>query len=177
MRNSILRFSSFATLNFADILYSFYKNTAGILENVASYGIGLVVWKCLLDYFRLKRSTSLPNPRGPLSSRIPSAAIVSANSQVRAVLELSHRDSQAHSQGKGKKPHVYSPKKRAEIGKLAGQTGPFKAARRFSRKLGYSVNESTARRFKELHDQERKTKRRTRRYHWVTCEELFKDDK
>jgi len=69
--------------------------------------------------------------------------------------EPSHGDSQ----DKRKKRHVYSPKKRAEIGKLAGQIGPSEAARRFTRKLGYSVNESTARRFKKLYDQERKIKR------------------
>jgi len=69
--------------------------------------------------------------------------------------EPSHGDSQ----DKRKKRHIYSPKRRAEIGKLAGQIGPSEAARRFSRNLGYSVNESTARRFKKLCDQERKTKR------------------
>jgi len=57
---------------------------------------------------------------------------------------------------KGKKSHVYSPKKRAEIGRLAGQFGPSKATRR---KLGYSLNESTACRFKTLYMKEKQKKR------------------
>jgi len=120
----------------------------------------------LLDYFRLKCSGSLPNPRvkcsgslpnpsGPSSNRISSTAIALANSEVRAVLNGEP------SQGscKGKKHHVYSPKERAEIGKLAGQIGASKTARRYSKKLGCSLNENTASRFKKLYDEERKRKR------------------
>ena len=43
---------------------------------------------------------------------------------------------------KGKKHHVYSPKERADSGRLAGQIGASETARRFSRKLGHSLNES-----------------------------------
>ena len=106
----------------------------------------------LLDYFRLKRSGSLPNPRGPLSNRISSTAIASANSEVRAMLN----GEPSQGSHKGKKHHVYSSKERAEIDRLAGQIGASEAARKFSRKLGHSLNESTARRFKKLYDDEKK---------------------
>ena len=42
--------------------------------------------KSILDYFAVRSSTSFPNPRGPLSNRISSAAIESANREVRAAL-------------------------------------------------------------------------------------------
>jgi len=116
----------------------------------------------LLDYFRLQRSRSLPNPRGPLSNKISSAAIASANSEVRAVLNGEPSGELSMNTGhscKGKKPHAYSHKKRAEIGKLAGQVGPSEAAGRFSRKLGHPLNESTARRFKALCGKEKQKKR------------------
>ena len=63
---------------------------------------------------------------------------------------------------KGKKPRVYSPETRAEtgrLGRLALNIGPTAAAKRVSRKLGFPVNESTARRFKKLYLEERKAKR------------------
>ena len=40
----------------------------------------------ILDYFEVTSSKSFPNPRGPLSNRIPSAAIELANREVRAAL-------------------------------------------------------------------------------------------
>ena len=51
----------------------------------------------------------LPNPKGSLSTSIPSSAIASANKQVRAVLEKSNK------RGKYNK---YSDKERAKIGKF-----------------------------------------------------------
>ena len=99
-----------------------------------------MVQMSLLDYFRLKRCGSLPNARGPLSNRISSTVIASANSEVRAVLN----GKPLQGSRKGKKHHVYSPKERAEIGRLAGKIGASEAARKFSRKLGHSINESTA---------------------------------
>ena len=69
----------------------------------------------ILDYFSVRLSKSFPNPRGPLSSRIPSAAIESANREVCAALNKE----QPVSSQKGKKPRIYSPQERAELGKLA----------------------------------------------------------
>ena len=60
---------------------------------------------------------------------------------------------------RGKKPRVYSPETRAEIGRLALNIGPTAAAKRVSRKLGFLVYESTVRRFKKLYLEERKAKR------------------
>ena len=59
----------------------------------------------ILDYFTVTSSKSLPNPRGPLSNRIVSAAIESANREVHAALN----PESASSKRKGKKPRVYSP--------------------------------------------------------------------
>ena len=59
--------------------------------------------KLILDYFTVSSSSkSFLNPRGPLSNRIPSAAIESANREVCEVLNKELPES-ASSQ-KGKKP-------------------------------------------------------------------------
>ena len=116
----------------------------------------------ILQYFTARRGGPLPNPNGPLSTKIPPAAISSANAEVRSVLtgeEDSSASTSSDRSRKGKKPHVYSPKTRAEIGRLASNIGATSAAKRVSRKLGFPVNESTARRFKKLYLQERKVKR------------------
>ena len=44
----------------------------------------------ILDYFSVRSSKSFQNPRGPLSIRIPSAAIESANREVCATLNKEH---------------------------------------------------------------------------------------
>ena len=110
----------------------------------------------LLDYFALKRNRSLPNPRGPLSLRIPSIAIASAIDRVRSV--LAGRSSIPGSR-KGEKHQFYSPKIRAEIGELACNLGPSEAAKRYSKKLEHPVNESTVRRFRTLYLEERHSRR------------------
>ena len=111
----------------------------------------------ILDYFSVRSSKSLLNPRGPLSSRIPSAAIESANREV--CLAINKEQPGNVSSRKGKKPRVHSPQERAELGKLAADIGASAAAKRFSRKLKYSVNEGTAHRFKQLYLEERRAKR------------------
>ena len=116
------------------------------------------VFMSILDYFSVSSSKSFPNPRGPLSNRIASAAIESANREVRAALNKELLES-ASSRRKEKKPRVYLPQERAEMGKLAVDIGATEAAKRFSKKLKYPINESTARRFKQLYLQERRAKR------------------
>ena len=54
---------------------------------------------------------------------------------------------------------MYSPKTRAEIGKLALNIGSTAAAKRVSRTLGFPINESTTRRFKKLYLEKRRAKR------------------
>jgi len=81
--------------------------------------------RSLLDYFKQKTLNTdrpLPNPQETLSRVIPSAAILSANREVQEVYDCdqdSNSSEVAPKSRKGKKPRVYSPKKRAEIGKLA----------------------------------------------------------
>ena len=82
--------------------------------------------------------------------------ISSANDEVRSVLT---GPASGGGSRKGKKPRIYCPKTQAEIGKLALNVGATAAARRVSKKLGFSVNESTARRFKKLYLEERRAKR------------------
>ena len=109
----------------------------------------------ILDYFTMTSSKSLPNPRGPLSNRIVSAAIKSDNCEIRAALN----PESASSKRKGKKPCVYSPHERAELGKLAVDIRLTNAAKRFSKKIKYPVNKSTAHRFKKLYLKEGRAKR------------------
>ena len=113
----------------------------------------------ILKYFTARPHSSLPNPNGPLSTRISPAAISSANDEVRLVLTEQASSENCVQSRKGKKPCVYSPETRAEIGSLALNIGPTAAAKRVSRKLGFPVNESTACRFKKLYLEERKAKR------------------
>ena len=46
---------------------------------------------------------------------------------------------------------VYSPKDRAEIGKLACSVGATEAAKRFRKQFGFSINESTVRSMKKTY--------------------------
>ena len=112
----------------------------------------------ILDYFSVSSSKSFPNPRGPLSNRIASAAIESANREVRVALNKDLPES-ASSRRKGKKPRIYLPQEPAELGKLTVDIGATEAAKRFSKKLKYPINEIMARRFKQLYLQERRAKR------------------
>jgi len=60
---------------------------------------------------------------------------------------------------KGKKPRAYSDTQRAEMGKLTCRVGPTEAAKRFSSKLGLTINESTMRSIKEDYVNKRHQKR------------------
>ena len=57
------------------------------------------------------------------------------------------------------KRRVYSPKERAELGKLAGMVGATEAAKRFTKKCGFSINESTVRAIKKAYLAKRHEKR------------------
>ena len=109
----------------------------------------------ILDYFEATSSKLFPNPRGPLSNRITSAAIESANHEVHAVLNKELPES-ASTRQKGKKRRVYLPHEVAELNKIAVDIGATQAAKQF---LKYPINESTALRFKQLYLQERQAKR------------------
>ena len=92
----------------------------------------------------------LLNSQGPLSRVIPSAAISSANSEVFQVTTSQTERGQTLKSRKAKRK-VYSPKERAEIGKLACNVGATEAAERFSKKCGFSINESTVRTIKKAY--------------------------
>ena len=92
----------------------------------------------------------LPNPKGSLSTSIPSSAIASANKQVRAVLEKSNK------RGKYNK---YSDKERAKIGKFSAENGTKACVRKYSKQFT-SINESTVRRFKRQYHEEVSRKRK-----------------
>ena len=103
----------------------------------------------LLEYF--KRKEPFPDPTGPLARVLPASAIMGANREVeRSVCSKSR---------KGQKKKVYSPRKKAQMGKLACSIGATAAAKSFSRKLGVKINESTVRGFKRAYLAERSAKR------------------
>ena len=97
-----------------------------------------IVWHLvisILDYFSVRSSKSFPNPGGLslvefLLLRLSRPIVRCIWCRTARKLELS----------KKKKPRVYSPQERIELGKLAGDIGASSAAKQFSRKLKYSVN-------------------------------------
>ena len=110
----------------------------------------------LLQYFSCVSKpdgVSLPSPLGSLSLSIPTAAVASANAEVRHVMEAAGTN-----QRKG--PYnTYTAEQRAIIGKHALENGVMAAKRNFSKKLQMDINESTVRRFKEAYLKERSRKR------------------
>jgi len=98
----------------------------------------------ILNYFQRKKSGgNLPNPHGPLSRFLSPVAIVSANSEVREVYATQTSGCPSKKSRKGKKFRVYSDTQRAEMGKLTCRVGATEAAKRFTKKLGFRINEST----------------------------------
>ena len=96
----------------------------------------------------------MPDPKGPLSSQIPSAAIAEAN---RLVQETRSAET---AQRKQRGPYKsYSPRVRLEIAEYACQHGVASAARVFSRKLQRSVSEPTVRSIRDIYRQELRKKR------------------
>ena len=116
----------------------------------------------ILQYSAKKQVGSLPNPEGTLSNVIPSAAIKSVNSEVKKVMDQGHPSSRVSRKEtrKGKKCRIYSPRERAEIGKLACNIGATAAARRMSNKFkGTGISESTVCGFKKAYLNELRSKR------------------
>ena len=95
----------------------------------------------LLDYF--KRKGPLLDPGGSLTRVILSSAIAAANSEVeKSICPKSQ---------KGLKKKVYSPRKRAQMGKLACTIGATAVTKSLSRRLGVKINESTVCGFKKAY--------------------------
>lgn len=90
----------------------------------------------LLKYF--KKTSVLPNPNGPLSSHIPPPAIVSANKEVKPLL-----DGQPTARGKY---FVYSEKEKLKIAKRAAEMGVTNTIRHFKKEFSdRPLKESTVR--------------------------------
>ena len=102
----------------------------------------------------LRSLNSLPDPKCPLSSRIPSAAIAEAN---RLVNETRKEETETKKRGPYKK---YSPSVRLQIAEYACHHGVASAARVFSHKLQHNVSESTVRSIRDAYRQELRKKRR-----------------
>ena len=102
----------------------------------------------LLRYLQSK--DNLPNPRGTLSSSMPSQAIAAANREVRKAAEIEKKH------GPYKK---YSASERADIGNYAIQHGVAAASRVFSSKLKLVISETTVRSIKDAYLKEIKRKR------------------
>ena len=115
----------------------------------------------LFDYYkRQPKERTFPNPQGPLLKVIPSTAIASANSEVRCqVVSQARGGEQTLKSRKGKTSRVYSPKKRAEIGKLVCSIGATEAAKRVTKKFGFSIKESTIRSMKKAYLTKQREKR------------------
>ena len=102
----------------------------------------------ILQYYK-PVDHQLPNPRGPLSQRISSAAIASANREVQSLLSKTRKRS----------PYQrYIPEERAVIARFATEHGVPAAVRRYS-KYPKKINESTIRVFKKAYLEELSRKR------------------
>lgn len=116
----------------------------------------------ILQYFKKTAidkdgdAISLPNPRGTLSSYVPTAAISSANSQVRRVISQEQNSERG---GYRQKYNNYTPEQRASVGKYALEHGVMSAKRKFSLKFKMDINESTVRRFKTAYLHEKRKRR------------------
>ena len=77
----------------------------------------------LLKY--LKKSDSVPNPEGPLSSRVPASTIAASNKEVRSLLAKNK------SERKHGRYSVYTEQEKAKIAKRAAEMGVTSTIRHF----------------------------------------------
>ena len=102
--------------------------------------VGRVVKMSLLRFF--KPVDRLPDPRGQLSSSLPSVAIAEANKEVLKATKKGNEKRGAYK---------YSAEVRAEIGKYAIHHGVAATSRHFSRRLAKTVSETTVRSIKAVY--------------------------
>ena len=103
----------------------------------------------LLKYF--KKTSLLPNPNGPLSERMPSSSITSANKEVQSEL-----NSDGETLG-SKRGHYarYSDEERTQVAKRASEMGVTNSLRFFGKKFAdHPLKESTVRTWKKQYEQE-----------------------
>ena len=100
-------------------------------------GVVILLIMALLKYF--KKSTVLPNPDGPLSDRMPSSAIISANKEVESLLtQVKDGSSSAQSTTVTRKRgcyHSYTEEEKTRIAKWAAEFGVASTIRHFSKEF------------------------------------------
>ena len=107
----------------------------------------------LFKYF--KKATSLPNPEGPLSDRMPPAAIYSPNKEVQdLVIKGDHSNSSSHSRKRG--PYLsYTEEEKARIAKRAAEFGVTNTLRYFNKEfVNRPLKESTVRTWMTVYKKE-----------------------
>ena len=103
----------------------------------------------LLRYFKASSDTTkLPDPRGPLSTTVPSSSIESANAEVKRVIETEE------SSDRQKRGHYekFSPELRFQIGKHAAENGVAATMRFYAKK--FVLKESSVRTWKNAYTRE-----------------------
>ena len=81
----------------------------------------------ILKYF--KRTSSLPDPKGPLSEEVPTVSIAEANKEVKKVID------QPPKKRKGTTYIKVTPEVKAKIAKFAVENGNCAAARKYSKEV------------------------------------------
>ena len=82
----------------------------------------------ILKYFKKEESTQLPDPEGPLSIKIPSSSIVSANKHVEPLLRATTEESCKRGQYDS-----FSEEEKAKIAKSACEIGVTNTIRKLSK--------------------------------------------
>ena len=103
----------------------------------------------LLKYFA--KSKSLPDPNGPLSSKLKPETIDSANRKVSALL-ASTGSSSAKDDGSGQRSRgsymKFTPEQKAQVARYALESGNKRAIVKYSKQWGVDLKESTVRTWK-----------------------------
>ena len=103
----------------------------------------------LLKYFA--KSKSLPDPNGPLSSKLKPETIDSANRKVSALL-ASTGSSSAKDDGSGQRSRgsymKFTPELKAQVARYALKSGNKRAIVKYSKQWGVDLKESTVRTWK-----------------------------
>ncbi len=109
----------------------------------------------ILNYFKEKSFSCLPNPRRCSITGVPAMAVVSANDEVEK--ELSRKKTKK----RGGKYNKYTDIQRAEIGRYANENGVKSAIKKFSREYASAskINESTIRGFVKAYQAEVRQRR------------------
>ena len=90
----------------------------------------------ILKYFKRKGvQTVLPDPKGPLSNKVPSISIAEANKEVLKILNENQTK---------KGPYIkVTPERKAQIARYAMEHGDCASSRKYSQELQQHLNEST----------------------------------